>query len=100
MALVQVCNERLMSVSILRTAGVFTICTGTYGSGARTGIGITRPAHRVILSVLRTAPAASGAVVPGSTRTYNARSADRLRLVPAFSLYNLGIRLSLRPASK
>ena len=62
---------------------------------------ITQPAQRVILSVLRTAPSASGAVVPGISTADFARSANRGRFEPAYSNYILGFRLSLRPpASK
>jgi hypothetical protein len=63
-----VTRTRLRLAATRLTDGVFTTCTGTYGNGARTGMGITQPAQRVILSVLRTAPSASGAVVPGATR--------------------------------
>ena len=57
-----------MSASILRTNGVFKTCTETFGSGARTGTAIIPEAQCVILSVLRPAPAASHAVVPGAAR--------------------------------
>ena len=67
-----------MSGKYRPTRGVFTICTGTYGSGARTGSGLTRPAQCVILSVQRTAPTASIAVVPGYSSADYARSALRL----------------------
>jgi hypothetical protein len=55
-------------INTRRTHGASTICTATYGSGARTGMGIILPVQRVILSVLRMAPSASDAVVPGSAR--------------------------------
>ena len=58
----------------------FSICMATYGNGARTGTGITRPAQQPILSVLRAAPTASFAVVPGTTRraTGTERSSARM----------------------
>jgi hypothetical protein len=37
-------------------------------NGAQTGMGITQPVQRLILSALRLAPPASSAVVPGSSR--------------------------------
>ena len=69
-------------------------------NGARTGMGITPPAQRVILSVLRVVPAASGAVVPGAAPGPNLRSAMPSTSTPGNRYYTLGFRLSLRPASK
>ena len=57
-----------MSASILATPGDFMICTETYLSGVRTGTGLTQQVQLAILSVLRLAPTASNAVVPGTTR--------------------------------
>ena len=86
-----VTRTRLRLAATRLTDGVFTTCTGTYSNGARTGMGITPPAQRVILSVLRMAPTASDAVVPGTSRRTTPVPRLGAGVGPAFSYGDPGL---------